>query len=59
MHLAANEQHVIVPWLKTFPKKVADRVTTYLWPLGAFTLIYATMEWAEYKDHEEDYHHRF
>lgn len=59
MHLAANEQSILVPWVKTFPKKVADRVTTYVWPIGAISLIYGTIVWADWADGVEDYHHRF
>ena len=58
-HLAANEQHVILPWLKTFPKKAVDRAPHYLWPLGSIVLIYVSAATAEYYDHAESTSHRF
>jgi hypothetical protein len=57
--LAANEQHVILPWIKTFPKKIADRAPHYMWPLGASVLIYVCAATTEYYDHEEENSHRF
>jgi hypothetical protein len=59
MSLSPYEQQPIVPWLKTFPKKVADRFTTYLWPAGTLASVAAVMAWSEAKDHEEDYAHRY
>lgn len=58
-HLAANEQQIIVPWFKTFPKKMVERVPTYLWPFGTVAFIYATIEITEAADRAEDYAHRF
>jgi hypothetical protein len=58
-HLAANEQHVILPWLKTFPKKAMDRAPHYLWPLGSIAIIYVCSATAEYYDQAESYSHRF
>jgi len=57
--LAANEQQIIVPWVKTFPKKAVDRVPTYLWPFGTLAFVYAVIEVTEAADHAEDYAHRF
>jgi hypothetical protein len=59
MHLSPYEQQPIVPWLKTFPKKVADRFVTYLWPTGTIALVWAVIAWSEAKDHEEEYQHRY
>jgi hypothetical protein len=59
MHLSPHEQQPIVPWLKTFPKKVNDRFTTYLWPLGTVAMVTAIINWSEVEDHKEDYAHRF
>lgn len=59
MHLSPHEQKIVVPWLKTFPKKCVDRFTTYLYPISTFALIYGTMVWTEETDHHEDYVHRF
>ena len=59
MHLSMNEVQPLVPWIKTFPKKVVDRVPTYLWPVGSFAIIAGIMQWSEAKDQAEDYEHRF
>jgi hypothetical protein len=59
MHLSPNELEPFVPWLKTFPKKVADRVTTYLWPLGSAVITIGLIEYVDYVDRAEDYEHRF
>ena len=57
--LSPHEQHIVYPWLKTFPKKVADRVPTYLWPLGMLTFTYASIATSRALDEAEDYEHRF
>jgi len=57
--LAANEQQIIVPWLKTFPKKMVERVPTYLWPFGTAAFVYGVIQITEAADKAEDYAHRF
>ena len=59
MHLSMHEQHVITPWIKTFPKKVVQRVTTYLWPAGTIAFIYGVIEVSNSVDYAEDMGHRF
>lgn len=59
MHLSPHEQMPVLPWLKTFPKKVVDRVPTYLYPFSSLCLVYVVMQWSEAEDHKEDYAHRF
>lgn len=59
MHLSPHEQHAILPWIKTFPKKVVDRVPVYAWPFGTFAFIYGVMAYTESWDHQEDLEHRF
>ena len=59
MHLSPHEQKIIIPWLKTFPKKVVDRFPLYLWPISTLAFVYATMAWTEAEDYMEDYAHRF
>lgn len=59
MHLSPHEQKIIIPWLKTFPKKTVDRFPLYLWPISSLALVYATMVWSEAQDYQEDYVHRF
>lgn len=59
MHLSMNEVQTLVPWFKTFPKKMVDRVTVYLWPVGTFSFIYAVAVWSDARDHAEDFEHRF
>jgi hypothetical protein len=58
-HLAANEQNILVPWIKTFPKKMVDRVPTYLWPFGTMGIVYVIVAYTESVDHAENYAHRF
>lgn len=58
-HLAANEQDILWPWFKTFPKKFVDRIPTYMWPIGTFTLIYVSFEATTYYDQTEVLAHRF
>ena len=58
-HIAANEQHVILPWIKTFPKKMMDRAPTYMYPITAAIMIQMGMAYALAGDHEEDVEHRF
>ena len=59
MHLSMNEQHALTPWIKTFPKKVVQRVPTYLWPAGTVAFIYAVIKTSVTLDHAEDIEHRF
>jgi hypothetical protein len=59
MHLSPHEQMPVLPWLKTFPKKAVDRFPTYLWPIGAVTIVAVIMEWSDTTDAHEDYVHRF
>jgi len=59
MHLSPHEQHAVLPWIKTFPKKAVDRVPTYLWPFGALGMTYAIMVATDSVDAAEDYEHRF
>lgn len=59
MHLSMNEQHIILPWVKTFPQKVVQRVPTYIWPFGTFGLIYGILEFTKSWDYSEDISHRF
>jgi hypothetical protein len=59
MHLSPHEQKILIPWLKTFPKKTVDRFPTYLWPISALGLVYVTIVWTEAEDFQEDYAHRF
>jgi hypothetical protein len=59
MHLSPHEQKILIPWLKTFPKKVVDRFPLYLWPISSMALVYATMVWTDAEDYMEDYVHRF
>jgi len=58
-HISPYEQQVIMPWLKTFPKKAQQRFTTYLYPFSAIAISYAVVAWSEAADHAEDYQHRF
>jgi hypothetical protein len=59
MHLSPHEQHPVLPWLKTFPKKTVDRVPTYLWPFGCLAFSYAIIKGSCNWDAAEDYEHRF
>jgi TorA maturation chaperone TorD len=59
MHLSPNEQLAVVPWLKTFPKKVQDRFTTYLYPMGSVLLIVALRTWTDNTDHSEALDQRY
>lgn len=59
MHLSMHEQHALIPWIKTFPKKVVQRVPTYLWPAGTFAFIYGVLGYAQSWDYSEDISHRF
>jgi len=59
MHLSPYEQQTVLPWLRTFPKKMQQRFTTYLWPFGSLAFTYGVIAWSEAKDYEEDYEHRF
>jgi len=59
MHLSPYEQQIIVPWLKTFPKKTVDRFPTYMYPFSSLAFVYVVMVWSEAEDHKEDYAHRF
>lgn len=59
MHLSMHEQHAITPWIKTFPKKVVQRVPVYLWPAGTAAFIYAIVQYAVTWDYSEDLEHRF
>lgn len=58
-HIAANEQHVLLPWLKTFPKKMMDRVPTYLYPITSLILINIGSTVAFNADHQEEVSHRY
>jgi hypothetical protein len=58
-HLAPDEQNVIVPWIKTFPKKMVDRFPTYLWPLGTVAFVYSVITVTDATDQAQDYAHRF
>lgn len=59
MHLSMHEQHALTPWIKTFPKKVVQRVPTYLWPAGCIGFIYGIIEFSKAWDYSEDISHRF
>jgi hypothetical protein len=59
MHLSPYEQQILAPWLRTFPKKVVQRVHYYLWPTGMFAFVYLVQQWGDAADHAEDYQHRF
>jgi hypothetical protein len=59
MHLSMNEQQAVLPWIKTFPKKVVQRVPIYLWPFGSFAAIYGLVEFTNTWDYSEDISHRF
>jgi hypothetical protein len=59
MHLSMNEQQAVLPWIKTFPKKVVQRVPIYLWPFGSFAAIYGLVEFTNSWDYSEDISHRF
>lgn len=49
----------MVPWLKTFPKKVAARVEVWAYPITALAFTYATIVWTDHVDHEDSVQHRF
>jgi hypothetical protein len=57
--LSADEQNILSPWIKTFPKKMADRFPTYLWPLTTMVVVYGVVTVTDAIDHAEDYAHRF
>eukprot|EP00525_Craspedostauros_australis_P006644 CAMPEP_0198132950 /NCGR_PEP_ID=MMETSP1442-20131203/59312_1 /TAXON_ID= /ORGANISM="Craspedostauros australis, Strain CCMP3328" /LENGTH=101 /DNA_ID=CAMNT_0043794053 /DNA_START=495 /DNA_END=800 /DNA_ORIENTATION=- len=57
--ISAHEQHVVVPWLKTFPKKVMERAPTYiLYPGLSFALCYVLIADAQHKTDQMDRSHR-
>mmetsp|Transcript_15816 Transcript_15816/g.29373 ORF Transcript_15816/g.29373 Transcript_15816/m.29373 type:complete len:99 (-) Transcript_15816:98-394(-) len=57
--ISAHEQHIVGPWLKTFPKKVVRRAPTYIiYPGGALALAYFSIKRAEALTAAEDYSHR-
>lgn len=59
MHLSPYEQKAVLPWLKTFPKKVVDRVPTYTWPFGCMAMTWFIVYWCDSTDEAENRHHRF
>eukprot|EP00532_Pseudo-nitzschia_australis_P003639 CAMPEP_0168198164 /NCGR_PEP_ID=MMETSP0139_2-20121125/21604_1 /TAXON_ID=44445 /ORGANISM="Pseudo-nitzschia australis, Strain 10249 10 AB" /LENGTH=100 /DNA_ID=CAMNT_0008122789 /DNA_START=113 /DNA_END=416 /DNA_ORIENTATION=- len=57
--ISAHEQHVVGPWLKTFPQKVIRRAPTYImYPGGAAVLTYGSIKWASDATAAEDFSHR-
>mmetsp|Transcript_29734 Transcript_29734/g.71995 ORF Transcript_29734/g.71995 Transcript_29734/m.71995 type:complete len:103 (-) Transcript_29734:280-588(-) len=57
--ISAHEQHIVGPWLKTFPKKVVERAPTYIIYLGgAIALTYGSIWRAQSLTDAEDYSHR-
>mmetsp|Transcript_14813 Transcript_14813/g.41279 ORF Transcript_14813/g.41279 Transcript_14813/m.41279 type:complete len:101 (-) Transcript_14813:204-506(-) len=57
--ISAHEQHIVAPWLKTFPKKVIRRAPTYIiYPGGALVLTYGSIKLASDATAAEDYSHR-
>jgi hypothetical protein len=58
-HLAANEQNILLPWFKTFPKKLVDRAPVYAWPIGCFVAVYAIAAFTDSLDYAEDLEHRY
>lgn len=57
--ISAHEQHVVGPWLKTWPKKVIKRAPTYIvYPGGALALAYFSIKRAEVLTAAEDFSHR-
>ena len=57
--ISAHEQHIVGPWLKTFPKKVVERAPTYImFPGGAILLTYFSIARAQALTDAEDYSHR-
>ena len=59
MRLSPYLVRPLVPWFKTFPKKVVDRIPVYLWPIGAFTTCVASIKYAEHRAKQDEYNHRF
>jgi hypothetical protein len=57
--ISAHEQHIVGPWLKTFPKKVVERAPNYIiYVGGAAALTYGSISWASALTAAEDYSHR-
>merc|ERR1712183_37195 len=54
--ISAHEQYIIGPWLKTFPQKILRRAPTYIiYPGGAATLTYCSIQWAANATAADDY----
>eukprot|EP00543_Licmophora_paradoxa_P009056 CAMPEP_0202445884 /NCGR_PEP_ID=MMETSP1360-20130828/4606_1 /ASSEMBLY_ACC=CAM_ASM_000848 /TAXON_ID=515479 /ORGANISM="Licmophora paradoxa, Strain CCMP2313" /LENGTH=98 /DNA_ID=CAMNT_0049062287 /DNA_START=12 /DNA_END=308 /DNA_ORIENTATION=- len=59
-HLSPFEQHAIMPWFKTWPKKMIDRAPDYIvWLGGSLSIVFATAAWADAADAAEDFSHRY
>ena len=59
MHLSPYLLKPVAPWIKTFPKKVMDRVPVYVWPIGTVSLTYGIMVWADGAQHRDEFQHRY
>jgi len=59
MHVSSSLLHPVAPWIKTWPKKIVDRVPVYAWPFATVSIIYGTVVWADAADAQEQYDHRY
>lgn len=59
MMLSPHEQHVITPWLKTFPRKFVQRISVWAWPVTMFTYTYWVIASSDAQDYQEEFQHRF
>jgi hypothetical protein len=48
-----------MPWIKSFPKKIVNRATTWAWPIGFGTATYWSITTSHYYGEHEEYDHRF
>eukprot|EP00934_Nitzschia_sp_Nitz4_P007177 Nitzschia sp. Nitz4//scaffold232_size35869//29635//30304//NITZ4_007814-RA/size35869-processed-gene-0.20-mRNA-1//-1//CDS//3329543351//7167//frame0 len=57
--ITQHEQQIVVPWLKTFPKKTIERAPSYIiWVGGSLGLMYGSIARADALTHAEDFKHR-
>jgi hypothetical protein len=58
-HLSSHEQNILLPWIKTFPKKLVDRAPVWAWPIGTMAAVYGIASYVDSLDYAEDLEHRF
>ncbi|GMI48959.1 hypothetical protein TrCOL_g13186 [Triparma columacea] len=58
-HLSPFEQQALMPWVRTWPKRLYEKFVASVFDWApSLGLMYAIVEWSEWKHHDIAHHHR-